>query len=109
MLKEILDDEDKLPKNYLEGLTKVCEEKDYAFMITDNMFAILQHQMNCILEPLEAIMQTTLAMGVQKRSPYRGIINNKYLSISYYIILVFRYKFISKMTRLLLLFFTAFK
>ncbi|CAB0033014.1 unnamed protein product [Trichogramma brassicae] len=77
MFSEILDEVEKLPNNYLEGLSKVCTEKDYAFMITDNMFAILEHLMTCILEPLEPIMQTTLAMGVQKRSPFRGIINSK--------------------------------
>ncbi|KAL7301179.1 hypothetical protein TKK_0006150 [Trichogramma kaykai] len=79
MFSEILDDVEKLPNNYLEGLSKVCTEKDYAFMTTDNMFAILEHLMTCILEPLEPIMQTTLAMGVQKRSPFRGIINSNIL------------------------------
>jgi hypothetical protein len=80
MFEEILDDVEKLPHNYLEGLNNICLEDNYAFMVTDNMFSILEHQVPCILEPLDTIMQTTLAMAVPSRSPFRGIINSKYVN-----------------------------
>lgn len=79
MFDEILDDPKNLPNNYYEGLNMVCEKENYAFMTMDNMFSILAHQVPCILEPLDTIMQTTMAMAVPKRSPFRGIINSKYV------------------------------
>ncbi|XP_011497652.1 PREDICTED: LOW QUALITY PROTEIN: probable glutamate receptor [Ceratosolen solmsi marchali] len=79
MFEEILDDVENLPRNYLEGLNNICSQDKYAFMVTDNMFAILEHQVPCILEPLDTIMQTTLAMAVPSRSPFRGIINSNIL------------------------------
>ena len=76
MFDEVLDQDDLAP-NYLEGLKRVCEEENYAFMTMDNMVAVLQPKVNCILEPLDVMMQTTIAMAVRKWSPYRGIINSK--------------------------------
>lgn len=76
MFDEILDRDD-LPPNYFEGLKKVCEEENYAFMAMDNMVAVLQPRVNCILEPLDVMMQTTIGMAVRKWSPYKGIINSK--------------------------------
>ncbi|XP_058797737.1 probable glutamate receptor [Phymastichus coffea] len=79
MFDEIMDEEENLPNHYLEGLTKLCTNDTYAFMSTDNMFSILEHQVPCTLESLDTIMQMTAAMAVQKRSPFRGIINNNIL------------------------------
>ena len=84
MFDEILDDVQNLPANYFQGLQKICLESNYAFMVMDNMFAILQHQVPCILEHLDTIMQTTMGMGVPKRSPFRGIINSKYVTFFIY-------------------------
>lgn len=78
MFDEILDRDD-LPPNYFEGLKKVCEEENYAFMAMDNMVAVLQPRVNCILEPLDVMMQTTIGMAVRKWSPYKGIINSNLL------------------------------
>lgn len=90
-----MDEEDNLPKHYLEGLTKLCTNDTYAFMSTDNMFSILEHQVPCTLESLDTIMQMTAAMAVQKRSPFRGIINNKYI-LRFFIILQKYYWFDSE-------------
>ncbi|KAJ8681897.1 hypothetical protein QAD02_017689 [Eretmocerus hayati] len=81
MFEEILDEPENLPNNYFEGLTSVCTKENYAFMTMDNMFAILEHQVPCILEPLDTIMQTTMAMATPQRSPYRGLINSNILSL----------------------------
>ncbi|XP_031787913.1 glutamate receptor [Nasonia vitripennis] len=79
MFEEIMDEVENLPRNYLEGLNFVCSKDKYAFMTTDNMFSILEHQVPCILEPLDVIMQTTMGMAVPSRSPFRGIINSNIL------------------------------
>ena len=76
MFNELLDHAD-LPSNYLEGLKKVCREEKYAFMTMDNMVTVLQPEVDCILEPLDIMMQTTIGMAVRKWSPYKGIINSK--------------------------------
>lgn len=78
MLNEkVLMKETDLPRNYLEGLERVCKEDKYAFMVLDNMAAILQQKVNCKLEPLDVITQTTIAMALRPNSPYRGIIDTK--------------------------------
>lgn len=68
---------DDLPKNYFLGLEKVCKEERFAFMAMDNVVEQLQPFLECNLEPLDSMMQTTLAMALKQNSPYRGIINNK--------------------------------
>ncbi|CAL1673816.1 unnamed protein product [Lasius platythorax] len=65
----------KLPTSYMEGLERVCREDKYAFVTLDNMAALLQQKVNCKLEPLDVITPTTIAMTLQRNSPYRGIIN----------------------------------
>lgn len=82
MFNEILDGVENLPNNYYEGLSMVCDKENYAFMTMDNMFAILEHLMPCDLEPLDTIMQTTMAMAVPVRSPFHGIINSKYVIVT---------------------------
>lgn len=77
MFDELLTGEKDLPSNYLDGLGRVCWENKYAFMTLDNMAAVLQERVNCILEPLDTIAQTTIAMAVPANSPYRGIIDTK--------------------------------
>ena len=77
MFEELLARELDLPVNYLDGLNRVCQEKKYAFMTLDNMATVLQGKVECAVEPLDAIMQTTIAMAVPIHSPYRGIIDTK--------------------------------
>ncbi|XP_076164712.1 glutamate receptor U1 isoform X2 [Ptiloglossa arizonensis] len=79
MFDELLTGEKDLPSNYLDGLGRVCWENKYAFMTLDNMAAVLQERVNCILEPLDTIAQTTIAMAVPANSPYRGIIDTNLL------------------------------
>jgi len=69
--------EKKLPTSYVEGLEKVCREDKYAFVALDSMAAILQQRVNCKLEPLDVITPATIAMALQRNSPYRGIINTQ--------------------------------
>jgi hypothetical protein len=71
----------ELPRNYLEGLRRVCQNPGYGFMVTDTMVSALENRVDCILEALETMLQTSLAMAVPKDSPYRGIINAKYVCI----------------------------
>lgn len=70
----------KLPTSYMEGLERVCREDKYAFVTLDNMAALLQQKVNCKLEPLDVITPTTIAMTLQRNSPYRGIINAQWVS-----------------------------
>lgn len=77
LFDELLTKEVTLPNNYVEGLTNVCEEENYAFMTLDNVVSQLQPKVSCKLEPLDLIMQSSIAMGVSPRSPYRQIINSK--------------------------------
>ncbi|KAG7200800.1 hypothetical protein KM043_003173 [Ampulex compressa] len=79
MFDQLLARETGLPVNYLEGLKRLCEEQRYAFMMLDNMAALLQESVDCTLEPLDVIMHATIAMAVPKRSPYRGIIDSNIL------------------------------
>ncbi|KAF3429742.1 hypothetical protein E2986_05555 [Frieseomelitta varia] len=79
MFDQLLTRETDLPPNYFDGLTRVCQEKKYAFMTLDNMASVLQGKVECALEPLDVIMQTTIAMAVPADSPYHGIINSNIL------------------------------
>ncbi|XP_076241054.1 glutamate receptor ionotropic, delta-1 [Calliopsis andreniformis] len=79
MFDELLAKEVDLPNNYLDGLTRVCDEEKYAFMTLDNMAGVLQGLVDCTLEPLDSMMQTTIAMAVSAHSPYRGIIDSNIL------------------------------
>ncbi|XP_017765249.1 PREDICTED: probable glutamate receptor [Eufriesea mexicana] len=79
MFEELLTRETDLPKNYLEGLNRVCRKKKYAFMTLDNTVSVLQGKVGCALEPLDVMMQTTIAMAVPAQSPYRGIIDSNIL------------------------------
>ena len=79
MFDQLLTRETDLPPNYFDGLTRVCREKKYAFMTLDNMASVLQGKVECALEPLDVIMQTTIAMAVPADSPYHGIINSKWV------------------------------
>lgn len=79
MFDHALDVKEPLPNNYYEGLKKVCGKSKYAFMTLDNIVAVLKSKINCTVEPLDVIMQTTNGMAVRLRSPYQGIINSKYV------------------------------
>ncbi|CAK9824831.1 Probable glutamate receptor [Anthophora retusa] len=79
MFEELLASEKDLPVNYLDGLRRVCRENKYAFMTLDNMASVLQGKLDCALEPLDVMMQTTIAMAVPADSPYRGIIDTNIL------------------------------
>lgn len=69
--------ETNLPSNYMDGLERVCKEDKYSFMALDNRAVIIQEKLDCKLEHLDVITQTTIAMALQPNSPYRGIINSK--------------------------------
>ncbi|KYM79557.1 putative glutamate receptor [Atta colombica] len=75
LFDKLLRKETDLPSNYLDGLERVCKDDKYAFMTLDNMATLLQQKVDCKLEPLDVITQTTIAMALQPNSPYRGIIN----------------------------------
>ncbi|XP_015511066.2 probable glutamate receptor isoform X1 [Neodiprion lecontei] len=75
LFEERMESDRQLPRNYLEGLRRVCEENKYGFMITDTMVEALENRVDCIIEALETMLQTSLAMAVTKNSPYRGIVN----------------------------------
>ncbi|CAK9807402.1 Probable glutamate receptor [Anthophora quadrimaculata] len=79
MFEELLASEKDLPVNYFDGLKRVCRENKYAFMTLDNMASVLQGKLDCALEPLDVMMQTTIAMAVPADSPYRGIIDTNIL------------------------------
>ncbi|XP_017889863.1 glutamate receptor U1-like [Ceratina calcarata] len=79
MFEQLLTFEFDLPVNYLDGLTRVCRQDKYAFMTLDNMASVLQGDVECFLEPLDTMMQTTIAMAVPMHSPYRGIIDTNIL------------------------------
>ncbi|XP_044005739.1 glutamate receptor ionotropic, delta-1-like, partial [Aphidius gifuensis] len=79
LFSEILVKEVDLPSNYLEGLTKVCDEYNYAFMTVDDAVAQLSSSVNCILVPLDTISQTSIGMGLRPGSPYRGILDSNLL------------------------------
>ncbi|XP_046746477.1 probable glutamate receptor isoform X2 [Diprion similis] len=75
LFEERMESDGQLPRNYLEGLQRVCEQNKYGFMITDTMVEALENRVDCIIEALETMLQTSLAMAVAKNSPYRGIVN----------------------------------
>lgn len=77
LFDKLLMKETDLPSNYLDGLEHVCKEDKYAFMILDNMAALLQQKIDCKLEPLDIITHITIAMALRSNSPYRGIIDSK--------------------------------
>lgn len=79
MFEQLLTFEVDLPMNYLDGLQRVCREDKYAFMTLDNVASVLQGEVDCFLEPLDTMMQTTIAMAVPIHSPYRGIIDTNIL------------------------------
>lgn len=79
LFEQLLIKEVDLPSNYLDGLTRVCSEEQYAFMTLDNMADVLQGMVDCVLEPLDSMMQTTVAMAISTNSPYRGIIDTNIL------------------------------
>lgn len=79
LYEQVLRKETDLPINYMDGLRRVCEEDKYAFVTLDNMAAILQNDLDCKLEPLDVIRQSSIAMALQPNSPYRGIIDSKWV------------------------------
>ncbi|XP_076651475.1 glutamate receptor-like isoform X3 [Halictus rubicundus] len=79
MFDKLMASETDLPVNYLDGLGRVCRESKYAFMTLDNMATVLQGAVECMLEPLDTMVQTTVAMAVPSQSPYRGIIDTNIL------------------------------
>ncbi|KAM0730699.1 putative glutamate receptor [Formica fusca] len=76
---KLIKKEKKLPTSYLEGIELVCKEDKYAFVALDNMAALLQQNVDCKLEPLDIITPATIAMALQRNSPFRGIINTHIL------------------------------
>ncbi|XP_070155700.1 probable glutamate receptor [Polyergus mexicanus] len=72
---KLIKKEKKMPTSYLEGIELICKEDKYAFVALDNMAALLQQSVDCKLEPLDIITPATIAMALQRNSPFRGIIN----------------------------------
>lgn len=77
---KLITKEKKLPTSYLEGIELICREDKYAFVALDNMAALLQQNVDCKLEPLDIITPATIAMALQRNSPFRGIINTQWVS-----------------------------
>ncbi|XP_011301405.1 glutamate receptor ionotropic, kainate 5-like [Fopius arisanus] len=79
LFDKLLMKETELPRDYLEGLTLVCNEDKYAFMALDHAVGQLQSEVGCVLVPLDTISQTSIAFGLRPGSPYRGILDSNLL------------------------------
>jgi len=77
LFTDLLKKETDLPRNYLEGLERVCREDKYAFMTLENMAMLLRQKVSCKLEPLDIMTHATIAMATRSKSPYLGLINAK--------------------------------
>jgi hypothetical protein len=76
--KLIAPEEDHLPISIEEGMQRVCDIDNYAFMTTLEAALGVQKKLSCKLSSvLGASIPESLAMSIAKRSPYRGLINYK--------------------------------
>ncbi|XP_023725833.2 probable glutamate receptor [Cryptotermes secundus] len=74
--KLIAPEEDHLPISIEEGMQRVCDIDNYAFMTTLEVALGLQNKITCKLSSvLGASIPESLTMTIAKRSPYRGLIN----------------------------------
>ncbi|PNF14715.1 hypothetical protein B7P43_G09343 [Cryptotermes secundus] len=78
--KLIAPEEDHLPISIEEGMQRVCDIDNYAFMTTLEVALGLQNKITCKLSSvLGASIPESLTMTIAKRSPYRGLINYKWV------------------------------
>jgi hypothetical protein len=76
--KLIAPDKDRLPISIEEGMQRVCDVDNYAFMTTLDVALGLQDRITCKLSSVPgASIPESLAMTIAKRSPYRSLINYK--------------------------------
>jgi hypothetical protein len=76
--KLIAPDKDHLPATIEEGMQRVCDVNNYAFMTSLDVVLGLLDNITCELSAvLGASIPESLAMAVAKQSPYRGLINFK--------------------------------
>jgi hypothetical protein len=69
---------DHLPISIEEGMQRVCDNNNYAFMTTLEVVLALQNKISCKLSSVRgASIPESLAMTIAKRSPYRSLINYK--------------------------------
>jgi hypothetical protein len=77
-VKLIVPEGDHLPISIQEGMQRVCDIDNYAFMTTLDVALGLQDRISCKLSSvLGASIPESLAMSIAKRSPYRNLINYK--------------------------------
>jgi hypothetical protein len=76
--KLIAPDKDHLPITIEEGMQRVCDNDNYAFMTSLDVVLGLQNRITCKLTSvLGASIPESLAMTIAKHSPYRSLINYK--------------------------------
>jgi hypothetical protein len=76
--KHILPNREDLPASLHEGLMRVCERRNYAFMLSLDIALALLKDMPCVLTPvLGASIPDTLSLVMAKGSPYTEIVNYK--------------------------------
>ncbi|PNF14716.1 hypothetical protein B7P43_G09342 [Cryptotermes secundus] len=75
-VKLIAPDKDQLPISIEEGMQRVCDIDNYAFMTSLDVVLGLLDRITCKLSSvLGASIPESLAMSIAKGSPYRGLIN----------------------------------
>jgi hypothetical protein len=78
--KLIAPGKDHLPISIEEGMQRVCDIDNYAFMTSlDVVLGFLDHITCKVSSVLGASIPESLAMSIAKRSPYRGLINYKWV------------------------------
>lgn len=78
--KLIAPDKDHLPISIEEGMQRVCDIDNYAFMTSLDVVLGLLDNISCELSSvLGASIPESLAMSVVKRSSYLGLINYKWV------------------------------
>jgi hypothetical protein len=79
-VKLIALDKDNLPITIEEGMQRVCDIDNYAFMTSLDVVLGLLDNITCeITSVLGASIPESLAMSVVERSPYLGLINYKWV------------------------------
>jgi hypothetical protein len=68
-----------LPTDSKFGLSKICQNKNYAFVTSCLIATYMKNSLSCSIMPLpEAFTKEYLSLAVTKNSVYLDIINHKY-------------------------------
>ncbi|XP_034940357.1 uncharacterized protein [Chelonus insularis] len=67
--------ETSLPQTFAEGIRRVCNEDNYAFLSAQPLISQWKSP-NCILKSSETIFAASICMGMHKSSPFRGGTNH---------------------------------